>query len=116
MRLRLERPRLARTAVVLDAAPPEPIWRLRELLRTADLQVRDTGATPLPAGPASPPHVSVAYARRAANAGALAATLEALAPGPIELDVRDVDLLRLRRDYTWETLATVELCGEPARQ
>ena len=111
LRLRLGPVALRRTAVVVEVAPAEPVWRLRERLWAADVRVRGPAARPLPTGPAATPHVSLAYARRAADASRLADALAELADEPVEVSVEGIELLRLRRDYTWGTVARVELRG-----
>jgi len=115
LRLHLGPPRLMQTAVVLEALPAAPVSRLRRALRGADVRLRGPAATPLPTGPASRPHVSLAYARRAATPNGLEQELQAaVGEDPVDVVVDRIELLLLERDYTWNPVARVELGGAEA--
>jgi 2'-5' RNA ligase len=112
LRLRLGLPRVARTAVVLEALHASPISRLRDVLHAADVELRGPDATPLPTGPASAPHVSLAYARRNVSTNGLTEELQAAAgESRFELAIPRIELLLLERDYTWTSVAHVDLGG-----
>jgi 2'-5' RNA ligase len=104
LRLVLGPPRLLPTAVVLAAAPAGGLAELREAL---------TGAR----DPAYDPHVALAYVEREADATTLVPLLQQLDPLPLELEVREVTMLRLRRPgrcYRWHVADRVPLGGRPA--
>ncbi|MFV2108267.1 2'-5' RNA ligase family protein [Micromonospora sp. LOL_015] len=85
-------------AVRFSVGPPEPVSRLRDLIRDSIAEVRGSAALP---GRASRfvPHVSIAYHNAAADAQPLIQRVASLRNlRPVTTVIQAVDLVKLRRE------------------
>lgn len=98
-------------AIMLEAAPGEPVRQLRDSLRVA---IADTwGPDSVPeSAEGFTPHVSLAYINTEGSASPLIDAVESVGAQPAQITIRAADLIVLDRDarlYRWNRYATAAL-------
>ncbi|MGH3833594.1 MAG: 2'-5' RNA ligase family protein [Pseudonocardiaceae bacterium] len=102
-------------ALMLPVWPPEPVARLRAVIRASIADVRGPGNVPEDPDDFRP-HVSLAYSKAAGFAAPIAQRLAERPVTSAEITVRRATLIDLNRDhraYQWTDVATAEL-GTPS--
>ncbi|MGK5522276.1 2'-5' RNA ligase family protein [Micromonospora sp. URMC 107] len=102
---------VADEAIVMPALPAEPVQRLRAATRTAIGHV--VGEDQVPEDPNRyRPHVSVAYLTADGPAEPYVRAVQSIAPQPVPVTIRHVDLIEMHRDqrmYVWQRVAQLKL-------
>jgi 2'-5' RNA ligase len=102
-------------AVRFSVTPHEPIKKLRQLLIEARSSPDEETDGPTAEPVQYVPHVSIAYSNTDATSEPIVQRVEGLrALGSVVVPIRQVDLVRLRRDdhvYVWDPVASLEFNG-----
>jgi len=93
-------------SIIIPVAPTQPLTELRQLIR--DTASTILGPSPLYQLPGPrigfAPHISLAYAYSSVSEAALASLMESLKPVPVDLNVKHLSLIRLKREprrWSW---------------